>query len=233
VLGSTEAQAIIKKALAEGRRSLLEPEAKAVCVEYDMPTPDYRVAMDPASAAALASELGYPVVLKVISAEIAHKTEVGGVMVGLSSSNAVESAYQQISANVRARRPDARIRGILVQKMAPESTEIIIGSINDPSFGHTILFGLGGILVEILKDVAFRITPLEERDANDMINEIKGRAVLDGYRGFPPADKKAIIRLLLSASRLVMENPQIDQMDLNPIMVYERGALVADARMTL
>lgn len=232
-MGSAEAQVIIKKALEEGRRNLLEPEAKAICVEYGIPTPGYKVVVDPTSAAALAGELGYPVVLKVVSPDIIHKTEVGGVVVGLSSSDAVESAYLRILESVRARRPDARITGILVQKMAPESTEIIVGSVNDPQFGHTILFGLGGVFVEILKDVTFRIAPLEERDARDMIHEIKGYAVLDGYRGFPPADQNAIVHVLLSASRLVMENPQIDQMDLNPTLIYEHGALVVDARMLL
>jgi len=232
-LGSAEAQAIIKKAVAEGRRSLLEPEAKAICVEYDIPTPGYRVAVDPSSAAALAGELGYPVVLKVISPDIVHKTDVGGVMIGLSSSDAVESAYLRIVESVRAHKPDARITGILVQKMAPESTEIIVGSVNDPQFGKTILFGLGGVFVEILKDVSFRIAPLEERDARDMIREIKGYSILEGYRGSPPADQNAIVHVLLSASRLVMENPQIEEMDLNPTIVYQHGALVADARMVL
>jgi acyl-CoA synthetase (NDP forming) len=232
-MGSAESQAIIKRVLAEGRRNLLEPEAKAICFEYAIPTPSYKVALSPSSAAALAGELGYPVVLKIVSPEIVHKTEVGGVIIGLSSSDAVESAYLRIIESVRSHRPDARIMGILVQKMAPESTEIIVGAVNDPQFGHTILFGLGGVFVEILKDVAFRIAPLEERDAREMIHEIKGYSVLDGYRGFPPADQDAIVHVLLSASRLVMENPQIEQMDLNPTIVYEHGAMVADARMLL
>ena len=226
-------QAIIKKAQAEGRSSLLEPEAKAICVEYSIPTPGFKVATSSASAAALAGELGYPIVLKIVSPDVVHKTEAGGVVIGLSSSEAVESAYLRIMESVRAHKPDARIVGVLVQKMAPESTEVIVGSVNDPQFGPTIVFGLGGVFVEILKDVSFRITPLEERDARDMIREIKGYPVLDGYRGSPAADQDAIVRILLSASRLVTENPQIGQMDLNPIMVYERGALVADARMLL
>ena len=232
-MGAREVQATIKKALAEGRHSLLEPEAKAVCLEYGIPTPSFKLATSPASAAAFAGEVGYPVVLKIVSPDIVHKTEVGGVIVGLSSSDAVESAYLRILQNVRTHRPDARISGVLVQKMAPESTEVIVGSVNDPQFGHTIVFGLGGVFVEILKDVSFRIAPLEERDAREMIREIKGYSVLGGYRGLPPADQDAIVNILLSASRLVTENPQIGQMDLNPTMVYERGALVADARMLL
>jgi acetyl-CoA synthetase (ADP-forming) len=135
--------------------------------------------------------------------------------------------------NARARRPDARILGMLIQKMAPESTEVIVGSLNDSQFGPTILFGLGGIFVEVLKDVVFRIAPLEEHDAREMITEIRGYPVIMGRRGSPPADQDAIVRIILSASRMVTENPQIAQMDLNPVMVYEHGALVVDARIVL
>jgi acetyl-CoA synthetase (ADP-forming) len=226
-------QLIIKRALAESRHTLLEPEAKSICLEYGIPTPSFKIATSATTASAFAGELGYPVVLKIVSPDIVHKTEVGGVIVGLSSSYAVESAYQRILRSVQSHRKDARILGVLVQKMAPEATEVIVGSVNDPQFGHTILFGLGGVFVEILKDVSFRIAPLEERDAREMIHEIKGYSALGGYRGFPSADQEAIVNILLSASRLVTENPQIDQMDLNPTMVYERGALVADARILL
>ena len=232
-MGKEETQRIIKKVLAEGRRNLLEPEAKAICLEYGIPTPSFEVVTNPGKAVASAEKMGYPVVMKIVSPEIIHKTEVGGVIVGLSSSGDVESAYLRIVENARTRKPGARLLGVLVQKMAPESTEVIVGSVNDPQFGQTILFGLGGVFVEILKDVAFRIAPLEERDAREMIHEIKGYDVLTGYRRFPPADQDAIISLILCASRLVTENPQIDQMDLNPAIVYEKGALVVDARILL
>ena len=232
-MGAEETERIIKKALDEGRYDLLEPEAKAVCLEYGIPTPRFKVATSLQEAVACAKELGYPVVLKIVSPEIVHKTEVGGVEVGLSSSEAVESAYLRIMENTKTRNPNARLVGILVQKMAPESTQVIVGSMKDPQFGPAILFGLGGVFVEVLKDVAFRIAPLEEHDAREMIHEIKGYSVLTGYRGLPPADQDAIVNLILCASRLVTENPRIDQMDLNPTMVYERGALVVDARILL
>ena len=232
-MGVEEVQAVIKKALAEGRHSLLEPEAKAICLEYGIPTPSFRVATSSSNAAAAAAELGYPVVLKIVSPDVVHKSDVGGVMAGLSSSDAVESAYLRIVENVRAHRPDARLIGVLVQRMAPESTEVIVGSVKDAQFGPTILFGLGGIFVEVLKDVAFRIAPIEERDARDMMREIKGYEVLTGCRGSPPVDQDAIVSIILSASSLVTENPQIEQMDLNPTMAYERGAMVVDARMLL
>jgi len=232
-LGLERAQAIIKKALAEGRRSLLEPEAKSICLEYEIPTPRFEVATSPEEATAYAKKLGYPVVLKVVSPDIIHKTDAGGVILGLSTRDAIESAYRRITEAARARRPDAKLLGVLVQRMAPESTEVIVGSVKDPQFGQTILFGLGGVFVEVLKDVVFRIAPLEERDAREMIQEIKGYSVLTGYRGLPPADQDAIVNIILNASRLVTENPQVDQMDLNPIIVYERGASVVDARVLL
>lgn len=228
-----EVQRIFKIVLSEGRHNLLEPEAKAVCLEYGIPTPRFEVATSVESAVGYAEELGYPVVLKIVSPEIVHKTDIGGVAVGLSSDDAVKSAYLRIMGNARAGKPDARLIGVLVQKMAEEATQVIVGSVNDAQFGQTILFGLGGVFVEVLKDVAFRIAPLEKRDAREMIHEIKGYAILLGYRGFPRADEDAIVDLILSASQLVTENPQIDQMDLNPAMVYEHGALVVDARIML
>lgn len=211
----------------------MEPEAKAACIQYGIPTPSFRVATSAANAVAFAEELGYPVVMKIVSPEIVHKTEVGGVAVGLSTSDTVRSAYFRMLDSCRVRRPDARLFGILVQKMAPESTQVIIGSATDPQFGHTILFGLGGIFAEVLKDVTSRIAPLDKPDAREMIREIKGYSILAGYRNSPPADQDAIANIILSASQLVTENPQIDQMDLNPVMVYEHGAIVVDARILL
>ena len=230
-MAAEEVQLIIKSALAEGRRNLLEPEAKAICLSYGIPTPRFKVAASVAEAVTYAEELGYPVVLKVVSPDIIHKTEAGGVIIGLTSGADVQRAYTRMTESVRNKRPNARVTGIIVQKMAPDSTEVIVGSINDQQFGQTVLFGLGGVFVEILKDVTFRVAPLEERDAREMIHEIKGYHALAGYRGYPPADQDAIVNLILSASRLVTENPQIDQMDLNPTIVYERGAFVVDARI--
>jgi acetyl-CoA synthetase (ADP-forming) len=232
-LGAAEVQAILEKAFAEKRPNLLEPEANAVCRAYGIPTPPFKTATSPEDAAAFAASVGYPVVLKIVSPDILHKTDVGGVILGLSSEEAVQSGYLRIIETVKSHKPDVRLTGVLVQKMAPDSIEVIVGSVNDPQFGHTILFGLGGVFVEVLKDVVFRIAPLEERDAREMILEVKGYPALTGYRGFPPADQDAIVKLILSASRLVTENPRIDQMDLNPARVYEHGALVVDARILL
>jgi len=232
-MGIKRVQEIIEKALEEGRHSLLEPEAKVACVEYGIPTPSFRSVNSADDALASAEEFGYPVVLKIISPDILHKTDIGGVKLNLTSKDAVKSAYQSIVQTVKVRMPSARLTGVLVQKMAPDSTQVIVGSTRDPQFGPTILFGLGGVFVEILKDVAFRITPLEERDAHDMIREIRGYPILMGYRGSPPVDQNAIANVILCASRLVTENLQIEQMDLNPTIAYEHGAMVVDARILL
>jgi acetyl-CoA synthetase (ADP-forming) len=165
-------------------------------------------------------------VLRIISPDILHKTDVGGVVVGLSSIEAVEAGYHQIMENARARRPDAKISGMLIQKMAPESTEVIVGSLSDSQFGSTILFGLGGIFVEVLEDMVFRIAPLEEHDAREMIPENRCYPLIMGRRGPPPADQDAIVEIILNTPRMVIENPQIAQMDLNPVMVCEHEASV-------
>jgi len=151
----------------------------------------------------------------------------------LNNANDVEKAYNQIIDSSKRYKTDAKIQGILVQKMAPKGTEIIIGGLKDPQFGQTLMFGLGGVFVEILKDVTFRIAPIDESNAKSMIREIKAYPILQGYRGQPPVDEGAIVDILLAASRLIMDLPMINQMDLNPIMAYEKGASVVDARILI
>jgi len=224
---------VIKRALEEGRKNLLETEAKTICVEYGIPTPEFAVALNAHEAVEHAEKLGYPIVLKIVSPEILHKTEAGGVLVGLKNTAEVEDGYRKIMESARSYKPSAKLLGVLVQKMAPPSTEVIVGGLKDPQFGQTLMFGLGGIFVEVLKDVTFRVAPIEEREAREMIKEIKAYPVLKGYRNQPPADEEAIVKILLRASNLIMENPEINQMDLNPIMVYQKGASVVDARIIL
>ncbi|MEM3004700.1 MAG: acetate--CoA ligase family protein, partial [Candidatus Bathyarchaeia archaeon] len=157
----------------------------------------------------------------------------GGVLVGLASLEEVERGYTQVIENAKRYRADARIEGVLVQKMAPKGTEVIVGGLKDPQFGQTLMFGLGGVFVEILKDVTFRIAPIDESEARSMITEIKAYPILKGYRGQAPVDEEAIVKILLAASKLLIDLPQISQMDLNPIMAYSKGASVVDARMLL
>lgn len=216
-----------------GRKFLLEPEAKAVCIEYGIPVTKFKVAKTVDEAVEFAEEIGYPVVLKIVSPDILHKFDVGGVVLNIKTSKDVRKAYIQILDNVKKKAPNAKIVGVLIQEMAPSSTEVIVGATKDPQFGPAVMFGLGGIFVEVLKDVTFRIAPLSEEEAKEMITEVKGYPLLTGYRGQPPADMDAIIKILLNTSKLVTEHLEIKELDLNPIMVYEKGAKTVDARIIL
>jgi acetyl-CoA synthetase (ADP-forming) len=230
---SDKTNEIINNALKEGRVNLLEPEAKAICAQYGITTPEFDVASNAEDAVESAKKIGYPVVMKIVSQDILHKTDAGGVKVGLENDAEVKSGFEEILQNAKKYKKDANIIGVLVQKMAPSSTEVIVGALKDPQFGQTLMFGIGGIFVEVLKDVTFRIAPIVEKDAKEMIGEIKAYPILKGYRNTPPADEGAIVNILLNVSKLIMEHPEINQMDLNPIMVYENGASVVDARIIL
>ena len=224
---------IFEEARNEGRNYLLEPEAKTICKEYGIPVTSFRVARTAEEAVKFSEEIGYPTVLKIISPDVLHKFDVGGVILNIKSREDARNAYNKILENVKKLKPDAKIKGILVQEMAPSSTEIIVGSIKDPQFGPTLMFGFGGIFVEVMKDVAFRVAPITEEDAQEMISEVKAYPILKGYRGQPPLDINMIVKILLSTSRLVMDHQEIKELDLNPIMVYEKGAKTVDARIIL
>jgi acyl-CoA synthetase (NDP forming) len=224
---------IISQVRREGRKALLETEAKAICVEYGIPVTTFKLAKNEAEAVECAAQLGFPVVLKIVSPEIIHKSDAGGVMVNLNSAEEVRGAYKKILANAKKFNADAQIVGVLVQEMAPQSTEVIVGAIKDPQFGQTLMFGLGGIFVELLKDVTFKIAPITQADAVEMIKGVKAYPLLKGYRNTPPADIDAITATLLNMSRLVMDNPEIKELDLNPVLAYEKGAKTVDARIIL
>jgi acetyl-CoA synthetase (ADP-forming) len=202
-------------------------------MEYGSPVTKFKVAKSESEAVKSAEEIGYPVVLKIVSPDIIHKSDIGGVIIGLNTAKDVRSAYKQIMSKAKKHAPDAQIIGVLVQEMAPSSTEVIVGAIKDPQFGPAMMFGLGGIFVEVLKDVTFRVAPITEEEAREMITEVKAYPLLKGYRNLPPADTNAIVKILLNASKLVMEYQQIKELDLNPIMVYEKGAKTVDARIIL
>lgn len=224
---------IFDGALREGRKFLLEPEAKLVCREVGIPVTRFEVAKSEEEAVGFAEEIGFPVVLKVVSPDVLHKFDVGGVVLRLNSQEEVRAAYRRVLENVKRNIPGARILGVLVQEMAPASTEVIVGALKDPQFGPALMFGLGGVFVEVLKDVTFRIAPVSEDEAREMITEVKAYPILKGYRGQPPVDIDAIVDVLLGVSKLVMEHSIIKELDLNPIMVYEKGAKVVDARIIL
>jgi len=224
---------ILKKVNKETRKNLLESEAKTICQEYNIPVTRFRVAKKEEAAIRFAEDIGFPVVLKVVSPDIIHKSDVGGVMLNLETVDNVGEAYKRILVNMKKNRPNAKISGILVQEMAPPSIEVIVGAIKDNQFGPVIMFGLGGIFVEVLEDVVFRITPVTKREAELMITEIKAYPVLKGYRNQPPLDTNAIAEIIVSTSKLVTDYREIKELDLNPVMVYETGAKTVDARVIL
>ena len=224
---------IFKQAKIEERKYLLEPEAKSVCREYGIPTTQWKVAKNAQEAADFSEKIGYPTVLKIISPDVIHKSDVGGVILNIKSVEEAKNAYNTIIKNVKQHNPNAKIKGILVQEMAPCSIEVIVGSIKDAQFGPTLMFGFGGTFVEILKDVSFRIAPITKDEAKEMITEVKAYPILQGYRGQPPADIDIIEKILLDVSRLVMDYEDIKELDLNPVMIYEKGAKTVDARIIL
>ncbi len=227
---------IIKRAQSEQRGVLTESQSKSVLAAYGIPVTREKLARSAAEAVQYAAEIGYPVALKIESPQILHKTEAGGVVLNLPDEAAVVSAYEQILQRARSYNPEAVIDGVLVQEMLSPGLEVIIGLKSDLVFGPAVLFGLGGIFVEVLKDVAIRVAPLREQDARSMLDEIKGRALLDGARGQAPRDRAALVSILMKLSRLAVElEDYIAELDLNPVMVYEAGAgaIAADALIVL
>ncbi|MBF7084704.1 acetate--CoA ligase family protein [Desulfallas sp. Bu1-1] len=215
---------------------LSEGQSKDLLARFGIPVTREGLARSEDEAVRMAGQIGYPVVLKVDSPDIPHKTDAGALMLNLASEEEVRKAYSTVLQNAGKYKPDARINGVLVQEMLPQGIEVIIGVTRDPVFGPTIMFGLGGIFVEVLKDVSFRVAPLSPGDALDMIREIKGYQVLKGTRGKPPADVDALVNVIMKVSAMVTElKDRIEELDINPLMVYpaKMGAKAADAMVVL
>jgi len=231
-----DALKVIKDVLGKGRKELVEYEAKQVLKAYGLPVPDEKLAKTLDEALEYAKEIGYPVVLKLMSPQILHKSDARVVALNIKNEDELKKKWEEIHENAKKYRPDAEILGVLVAPMLKPGREVIIGVTEDPQFGHAIMFGLGGIFVEILKDVTFRIIPIEEKDAWAMIKSIKGYPILAGARGEPPADMEALVKMILKVSELVDDlKDYIKEMDLNPVFVYNEGegAVVVDARIIL
>ena len=224
---------IIDEARSEGRTVLTEIEAKQLIEQAGISVVDTKLATSKEEAISISRKFGFPVVLKIASPDIVHKTDVGGVKLGLETAKQVGKAYEDILQAVRQKHPQARIQGVAVQRMARPGVEVIIGMSKDDQFGPVIMFGLGGIMVEVLKDVSFGIVPLAKRDAAEMIREIKGYPLLEGYRGQEAVDVSHLEELLLRVSEFVEQNPEISELDLNPIFAYSDGAVAVDARVVL
>jgi acyl-CoA synthetase (NDP forming) len=224
---------IIETARKDGRNMLTEIEAKQLLKSAGISVVDTRLATSKEQAVAIAKELGFPVVMKIASADVVHKSDAGGVKLGLKTATQVGKAYDDIMKSIKAAFPNAKIDGVSVQAMARQGVEVIIGMSKDAQFGPVLMFGLGGVLVEILKDVAFRIVPLVKRDAKEMIREIKGFPLLQGYRGSEPVDVENLENMLLKVSEFIEKTPDIKELDLNPIFAYKDGAVAVDARVIL
>ena len=232
--GTSNDQAPVKEVLdaarEEGRTSLSAPEAKRVCDAYGIAVPQEGLATSAEEAVSLADDIGYPVVLKIVSPDILHKTEAKGVLVGMSSADDVSSGYDTIVSNAHDYDSNASVTGVQVQQMLPEGQEVLVGAIRDPSFGPVVTFGLGGILVEVLRDVTFRLAPTSAEDALDMVNGIRTAEVLRGVRGRPGVDLDALADMVRRVSELVSDFGEITEVDLNPVIAQADGAIAVDAR---
>ena len=214
-------------------RLLTEVESKELLIQWGIPVIETRLARSKKEAILLSKEMGFPVVMKINSPDIVHKSDAGGVKLALANATQVGKAYTEMMSSIKEKYPRAQIQGVSVQKMAPPGVEVIVGMSKDAQFGPVLMFGLGGVLVEVLKDVSFRIIPLTRRDASEMVREIKGYPILQGYRGMEPADIGALEELIIEVSEFVEQNPQIKELDLNPIFAYKDKAVAVDARIIL
>lgn len=225
--------AIIDKVRRDGRLILTELESKELLASLGIRTTQMRPAAGREEAVAASREVGYPCVLKVSSPDITHKSDAGGVKVGLADEQQVADAYDAIMASCRAQFPEAEIEGVTVQDMARPGLEVIVGTATDPQFGPVVMFGLGGVWVEVLEDVSFKLAPLTKDDARAAIGEIRAARLLEGFRGSEPVDKAALEDILLKVSEFVAATPEVLEMDLNPVFAYPDGAVAVDARVIL
>jgi len=224
-------KAVLDAVRAQDREALTATECRTVCEAYGIPLPAEGIAASAAQAVELATKMGFPVVMKIVSRDILHKTEAGGVEVGIADAAGATQAYERIVANARKYKADARIDGVQVQQMLPAAQEVIVGAISDPSFGKLVAFGLGGVLVEVLKDVTFRLAPTTRAQAASMLDGIQAAEILKGVRGAPPVDRDALIGIIEAVSRLVSDFPEIRELDLNPVFARPDGATAVDVRI--
>ena len=225
--------AIVSKALRERRTTLTEPEAKLLCRDYSIPVPEFVVVHTQEEAVDISKKLGFPLAAKIVSPQVIHKTDAGGVVLNILSPQGAKKAFAEIHERIRRYDPSANFEGVLLERMQPPGLELIVGATHDPQFGKTLMFGIGGVFVEVLHDVALKLAPLLEDEAGQMLNAIQSRNILSGFRGGTRADRGSIIHILLAASKLITENDAIAEFDLNPIIAYEKGAIAVDARVIL
>ena len=226
---------IIQSTKPRGKRELSEIDSKKLLAAWEIPVNLTKLAKSLNDAIRAAREIHYPLVMKIASPDILHKSEAKGVVVGIGSELELMQAYKDLMNNARAYKQDAEIIGVTVQEYLPPAREIIIGALQDPSFGATVMFGLGGVLVEVLKDISFRLAPLSLEEAREMILDIKGYPILSGLRGNPPADIDAVADLIRRVGNLTHEFPEIKELDMNPVFVLNagKGVVAVDARIVI
>src|SRR5213082_159337 len=224
---------VLDRVKSDKRTSLTAPEGKLVCDAYGIPVPKEAVAKSASEAAKVATGMGFPVVMKIVSPDILHKTEAGGVIVGVKSADDAVTAYEQIIANAKKYKADAKIVGVQIQQMIKGGQETIIGAMTDDSFGKLIAFGMGGVLVEVLKDVTFRLAPATREDALSMLDGIQAAEMLKGVRGGDPVNRDALADVIVKVSQLVADFPEIVELDLNPVFATKQDAIAADVRIVV
>jgi acetyl-CoA synthetase (ADP-forming) len=228
-----ECGTIIQRAVKEGRSSLLIDEAQRVCELHGIPTPKSSLTKNVEEAVDQAKEIGFPIVIKIVSPQILHKSEVGGVISDISDERQLKSEYEKLIARVRSKEHSAILLGVLIQRMMPPSTELIVGGTRDKQFGPAVMFGMGGIFAEVYDDVAFRVAPLDTTDALNLIRRLRGSKILSGFRGRPPANLDAIVDVLLNVSNLMTEHDTVEQLDLNLVIAYPDGLCAVDCRIII
>jgi acyl-CoA synthetase (NDP forming) len=229
---SNEINLLLNQTIEQNRTTLTYQESREILELAGISLNKMHMAKTLEDGIEKAEELGYPVVLKVVSEDVIHKSDSGGVKVGINSENELREAYEEMMLSVKRHYPDSEIDGVSIEEMV-KGVELLIGINTDPQFGKMIAFGIGGIFVEVYKDVSFRLIPITKQDVEEMIDEIEGKKILDGYRGMPAVDKEELILLILKISKLIEENPSIKEMDLNPVVGTEEGLKAIDARIIL
>jgi len=232
-MSETECETIMQRALEEGRSSLLIHEAQRICELHHISTPKSGLATNAEGVVLTAREVGFPAVIKIVSPQILHKSEVGGVIVNIMDEKQLKIEYEELIARVHRREPSAKVMGVLVERMMPPSTELIMGGIRDKQFGPSIMFGMGGIFTEVYNDVTFRVAPIDAIDALNLVRGLRGSKILSGFRGKPPADLDSIMNALINVSNLMMEHDMVEQLDLNPVIAYSDRLCAVDCRVII
>jgi acetyl-CoA synthetase (ADP-forming) len=228
-----EAEKIVEDILAAGRNTALPDEALALVKLFGVDVPEYALVKTAEEAVEVSKEIGFPLALKIASQDVLHKSDIGGVVINLKNVEEVERNYNKVLDNLKRIVPDARIGGVLIQKQIPEATHLIVGGVYDEQFGPTVMFGLGGVFVELFKDVSFRIAPVTETEAMEMVKEIKAYPVLSGYRGSKKLDIEQVTKTIVNISELITNISIIQEVELNPLFAYEKSVIAVDARVIL